>query len=477
MLTVKPGKRKRNRTVRRAAGHRPGPKRSKAGGKLLYRRRKAGKAKRRLKLKRTTAPFAAIRGKKRGQRTGAGRRRAAAALVPAETAAAAGSAAEDTSGTQQEKDEALAGESGVNLVGLIYYEMGIGESCRLAARAISKTDVPFGMIHYPLNTVSRDMDLSWAHKEISDPIYNTNIIHLNADTLRNAHQHFGDRLFRSRYNIGFWHWELPDFPEEFTDGFRFVDEIWVPSAFVLDSVSRKAKLPVVRIPHGVEVEYNPGISRDTFGLPHNRFLFLSMFDTLSYVRRKNPEGAILAFKQAFDRSDASVGLVVKLNNAGARPGDLEYVRQLIDGYDNIYVLDQTVTRTEVNSLIQCTDCYVSLHRAEGFGLGLAEAMYLGKPALATNWSGNTDFMNPMNSCLVHYKLSRVGEDWGPYKAYQTWAEPDIAHAAAWMKHLVQLPEWRQAVALQGQETIRTHFSPQVVGNMTKQRLQRLELIR
>ncbi|XEC93402.1 glycosyltransferase family 4 protein [Paenibacillus tarimensis] len=372
------------------------------------------------------------------------------------------------------KDPALL--PGVNLVGLMYHEMGIGESCRLAARALSTTDVPFGMLNLPLNTVIRETDFSWQHREVKDPVYNTNIIHLNADTLHYASSHFGDLLFGRRYNIGYWHWELPDFPEEFMGGFDLLNEVWVPSSFVQDSISRKSKVPVVRIPHGVEVSYRPDMGRGTFGLPDERFLFLSMFDTQSYMRRKNPEGAIQAFKMAFDRDDTSAGLIVKLNNAEARPGDLENVRQLVDGYKNIYILDQVLSREEVNSLIHCTDSFVSLHRAEGFGLGLAEAMALGKPVIGTDWSGNTDFMNPMNSCLVKYTLSKVGEDWGPYKGYQTWAEPDLEHAASHMKKLVELPEWRNSIAAMGKETIETHFSPRAAGELIKQRLHRLNMI-
>ncbi|GAA3408555.1 glycosyltransferase family 4 protein [Paenibacillus hodogayensis] len=359
---------------------------------------------------------------------------------------------------------------GVNIIGFIRAEMGIGESSRLAARAVSAAEIPFGILNFPVTSIRME-DMSWSHKEIQDPAYKVNIIHTNADTLRSVHHHFGQDLFNRRFNIGYWHWELPDFPDEFCDGFNFVSEVWAPSNFVKESIAAKSPVPVVRIPHGVEVHPPGDVNRGTFGLPNDKFLFFSMYDTHSYQRRKNPQGAIEAFKQAFSADDPSVGLVVKLNHSHANPSDLNEIHKLIGGYPNIYVIDRIMTRREVDGLLNSTDCFVSLHRSEGFGLGLAEAMYLGKPVIGTYWSGNTDFMNSTNSCTVDYNIVKVGEDWGPYKAYQTWAEPDLGHAAHHMRQLAFNETFRHSIAVNGKQHIQTHFSPQVVGAMIKERLQ------
>jgi glycosyltransferase involved in cell wall biosynthesis len=363
---------------------------------------------------------------------------------------------------------------GINLVGFIRAEMGIGESSRLAARAISKTDIAFGAMNFPVTSIRMD-DMSWAHKEMPDPLYNTNIFHVNADTMRSVHHHFGSGLFDGRYNIGYWHWELPDFPDEFCDGFHFVNEVWAPTSFVAETISKKSPVPVIRIPHGVEVNPPADLNRGSFGLPDDKFLFFSMYDTHSYQRRKNPQGAIEAFKMAFDRKDHSVGLVVKLNHSHANPSDLEEINRLVRGYDNIYIIDRIMQRHEVDGLLNCTDCFVSLHRSEGFGLGLAEAMYLGKPVIGTYWSGNTDFMNSTNSCTVDFNIVGVGGDWGPYKAYQTWAEPDLGHAAHYMRELRYNTDYRNSIAYNGMQHIRTYFSPQAVGGMIKERLKQLGL--
>lgn len=362
-------------------------------------------------------------------------------------------------------------ERGVQLIGYSRRETGIGESCRLAADALETSGVPFGILPYTDHFIDRETDLSWVHKEIGEPRYGINVFHMNADSLLQAAGHYGPELFRGRYNIGYWHWELPDFPEEWCPSFQLVQEVWVPSLFVLDSVSRKSPVPVVRIPHGIRVQVPAGPNRAAFGLPDGRYLFLSMFDARSVVDRKNPQGAIEAFKRAFGPDDPAAGLVVKMNNP--YPAAVELVKQLAEGYGNIYVLTGVVTRAEANALLAVTDSVVSLHRAEGYGLTLAEGMYLGKPAIGTNWSGNTDFMNGTNACPVDYRLIPVGTDYGPYRGYQTWADPDIEHAAWYMRRLVHDPLWGASISLKGQETIHTRFSPSAVGEMMRSRLGRL----
>jgi glycosyltransferase involved in cell wall biosynthesis len=361
---------------------------------------------------------------------------------------------------------------GVNIIGFIRAEMGLGESSRLAARALESVNIPFDMMNFPI-IASRADDLTWQHKEVSEPSFKVNVIHTNADTMRSVHKHFGPELFDRRFNIGYWHWELPDFPNEFCDGFHFVSEVWAPSNFVVESIAKKSNVPVIRIPHGIEVHAPDHINRQKFDLPNDKFLFLSMYDTQSYYRRKNPQGAILAFKQAFAPSDYSVGLVVKLNHLSMNPNDINEINDLVSGYPNIHVLDKVLSRVEMNGLLNSIDCFVSLHRSEGYGLGLAEAMYLGKPVIGTNWSGNVDFMNEGNSCPVNYSIVDVGGDWGPYKGYQQWAEPDLGHAAHYMRELVYNVGYRHSIAQNGKTHIQTYFSPQVVGNMVGDRLRQL----
>jgi glycosyltransferase involved in cell wall biosynthesis len=366
-------------------------------------------------------------------------------------------------------------KKGVNLIGFARAELGVGEACRMIAKSLSTTQIPFGIINYSQQHFNEG-DLSWVSKEMTEPIFNTNIIHINADTLPSVYQHYGESYFNNRYNIGFWHWELPDFPDEWCDRFNLVNEVWAPTHFVQKSIKRKATVPVHRIPLAISIDTNNLFDRKYFGLPEDRFLFLAMYDTLSFQQRKNPWAAINAFKSAFSKNDHSVGLVLKVNNANSFPSEIIQLRNATKDYNNIYLIVNPLSRNEVNSLIQACNCFVSLHRSEGFGIVLAEAMYLGKPVIGTNWSGNTDFMTTQNSCAVNYKLIQIGNDYGPYKRNQIWADPDIEHAASFMKKLVNDSAWCKLVGEKGQKTIRNNFSPQAVGHLIEKRLKDLGLI-
>ncbi|MFB9276761.1 glycosyltransferase family 4 protein [Cohnella cellulosilytica] len=358
--------------------------------------------------------------------------------------------------------------SGVNLIGYARYEMGIGESCRLAAGALSEAGIPFGILNFSGGNFSRDRDLSWRSAEIEEPLYPVNLFHINADQMPVAYAELGDDWFGGRHNIGYWHWELPEFPDEYAEGFRHLDEVWVPSAFVRDSVAKKSPVPVSVVPHGIRVEVPEGTDRTAFGLPRRRFLFLCMYDTYSYSSRKNPSAVLKAYRLAVERYGMQAGLVIKMNNP--QQAESDNLRQEAEGLPNVRIIDRVLSRSEANALLACADCYVALHRSEGFGLPLAEAMYLGKPVIGTHWSGNVDFMDETNSGAVRCSLIRVGSHYGPYKAHQLWAEPDLEHAVHLMWKAVYDEEWRRRIAANGQRTIRTFFSPETVGRTILGRL-------
>ncbi|MFC4599703.1 glycosyltransferase [Cohnella hongkongensis] len=364
--------------------------------------------------------------------------------------------------------------NGINLIGYSRAEMGIGESCRIAAKSLETTRIEYAVLNFIGTNSAKMSDTTWEHKETRAPEYNVNIFHLNAEQMFEVYTHFGAGLFEGRYNIGFWHWELEDFPEEWLDGFNFVNEVWVPSSFVSNAISMKSPVPVVRIPHAIEVKIEHKRNRAYYGLPEDAFLFLTMYDMNSFQERKNPMGSIQSFKQMFAPDDMSVGLVVKINNASANRQDFKAIEQSIKGYSNIYVINKTLSRNDTNALLAVSDSFISLHRSEGFGLGLAEAMYLGKPAIGTNWSSTTDFMNSQNSCPVKYQLVSVGDDYGPYQAYQRWAEPDISHAAKYMKRLVEDSVYYKQIAVEGERYIKSELSPYAVGKLIEKRMRYIQ---
>ncbi|OXM86710.1 glycosyl transferase family 1 [Paenibacillus rigui] len=358
------------------------------------------------------------------------------------------------------------------MIGLIRSEIGVGESSRLAAAALDAAGVPFGMIDLPGISLSRSWDTTWLHKEMSAAPFPVNIFHLNADVMPMARSHFGSELFEDRYNIGYWHWELPIFPDEQLGGFAQLQEIWVPSQYVFESLLPKSPVCVVKIPHGISMPPPVDLPREYFGLPRSPFLFLSMYDSYSFQQRKNPKAAIEAYLRAFpEPKPDQVGLVIKINNAHEQ--DLEQVRAFTGGRPDCHIITPVLSRMQMNALLHSVQCFVSLHRSEGFGLGLAEAMYLGKPVIGTYWSGNTEFMNPANSCTVDFSLVHVGTDLGPYQAYQLWAEPNLDHAAYYMKRLLTDTVWRNTLADNGRQTIHTYFSAPLAGQRIRERLAQL----
>ncbi|MEK4438319.1 MULTISPECIES: glycosyltransferase [Paenibacillus] len=364
---------------------------------------------------------------------------------------------------------------GVNLIGYARAEMGIGESCRIAARSLDATELSFGIINFTGTNSARMNDLTWLHKEISEPNFNLNIFHINAEQMMEVYAHYGNSIFKDRYNIGYWHWELPDFPDEWKESFSLVDEIWVPSTFIADSISIKSPVPVVKIPHSIKVEITDERDRGYFKLPENSFLFLSMYDLKSYQERKNPQASIRAFQKAFKPHDFNVGLVIKVNGGRSGNYELKELHQLIGEYQNIYLINETLSRNDINALLGVVDSFVSLHRSEGFGLGLAEAMYMGKPVIATGWSSNIDFMNKSNSCLVDYELIQLKQDYGPYKSYQYWADPDIEQASQFMCRLCNDKIYYGEISFEGEQFVKRNLSPQVVGALIQKRLDYISL--
>jgi glycosyltransferase involved in cell wall biosynthesis len=200
-----------------------------------------------------------------------------------------------------------------------------------------------------------------------------------------------------------------------------------------------------------------------------------MFDLASVPARKNPLGAIDAFQRAFS-NQSPVALLIKVSHSAEHPREYAAIQEHVRGMPNVYLTDRMLSRARVNGLIAACDAVVSLHRSEGFGLVLAEAMFLGKPVMATGWSGNMDFMNGRNSCPVDYELVTLDRSHGPYAAGQQWAEPDVDHAAQFMRRLFDDAAFRAQIGEQARETMRTHFSPEAAGLRYQQRLRFLGLM-
>jgi glycosyltransferase involved in cell wall biosynthesis len=218
---------------------------------------------------------------------------------------------------------------------------------------------------------------------------------------------------------------------------------------------------------------NPTPDRPGLGLPPEPFLFLCMADGLSFLERKNPLGAIRAYRRAFPQPGNRAGLVVKLINSRYDAGLRNAIYAAAREDPSIHLIDRYLSLPELHSLFASIDAFVSLHRAEGFGLPIAEAMAFGKPALATAWSGNLDFMTPWNSALIDYREVEIAEDIGPYARGQRWADPDLDHAAAMMARMVHEPAWAQTLGARAREDVRRRYAPAAAGRLLQDRLARI----
>lgn len=358
---------------------------------------------------------------------------------------------------------------GASLLGCSRAENGIGESCRLAAESLATAGVPFGVVNMPFSLHARQGDLRTVAHEIAWPGHRANVFHMNPPEMRAMLDLLGRRGTRNRLAIAVWHWELPRLPGDWRALVPMVDEFWAPSRFIAEALREAGGRRVETIPHGVAVPTTPPMPRAELGIDEDRFVFLVMYDVASHQRRKNPEAAIEAFRRAFGPDDGPV-LVVKLQNAHVDPAKADAIGRLAADRPSIRVLRDVLDRERVRGLVRTCDCLVSLHRSEGFGLGPAEAMALGKPVIATDWSSTTDFVRREHACPVGYRLVPVGGDAGPYEGAQQWADPDVDEAADWMRRLAADPAAGREIGRKAAAFMAANFHPSRSGDRMRQRL-------
>lgn len=362
---------------------------------------------------------------------------------------------------------------GINLIGNIRGDNGLGQSMRLVADILTTAKVDYTIHNFYVPPGGSMTNSDYDERITQDFPYNINLIHVNASEFTVAFMQLGQPLWDGRYNIAYWLWELEAFPQEWLNNLNLVDEIWTPAAFISNTLRRYTDKPVRTIPYPVTAPTKDCYDRTYFGLPKERFLFLMMFDSGSVMERKNPLGTIEAFKKAFGMDNREVGIVIKINEPEQSEEDIRYIHSVLRGYDNIYIICKTLSKTEVNSLIQCVDVFVSLHRAEGFGLVLAEAMLVGTPTIATNWSGNTEFMNDKVACMVDYKMIALEKDLPPFKKGYQWADADIGQAALYMKKLFEEPAFYERIKRDAGTYIREHLSMERSVALVEKRLKEI----
>lgn len=364
----------------------------------------------------------------------------------------------------------------ITLVGHPFAPIGMGEHVRSAFRAWRAVYVP-ARVHdiYRLNTPDADVAAELEGQMAKRLSADVQIFHINGDEVAQAVGHLAPRTTQRGLRIIYPAWELSRYPEPWARELEKFDEIWAPSKFIADSISQATKTPVVHMPLACEVILSSFMSRRAFGIPEASYTFLFFFDFSSYAERKNALGVVAAFERFLAaRPHAAATLIIKLNGADARPAEFEAFKARLAGVrNNVRIINKVMSDNEIKNLVRCCDCFVSLHRSEGFGRGLSESMRLGKPVIATGYSGNMDFMAPDTSLLVDYQLIPVAEDTYPHWENQVWADPDIDHASRHMIRVYDDPEFGRQLGTRARHAIGRDFSYRACGLRYRLRVEEL----
>ena len=354
-------------------------------------------------------------------------------------------------------DRAAPGGFPVSIAGLFSTAGGLGEGARLAYAALD--DAGLAPTAFDLSDAFGQTEFSPSEpRRALMPGSGSLIVHHNGPFMSHAMYALGREKIHGRRVIGYWAWELPQLPPIWRSGFRFVHEIWVPSTFTRNAVAAATNLPVHVVPHPITATPGTPHMRGKLGLPQNALIVLNVFHIGSAFSRKNPLAAIAAFRRAFADAPDRV-LVIKLIDNGA-----DQARQQLDaaiaGASNIRLIEGALPQSDMSGLMAAADIVISLHRSEGFGLVLAQAMALGKPVVATGWSGNLDFMNERNSALVSCSLVPVHDPDGLFGVPdQEWADADVDHAAEWLRKLAHDAELRGRLGAAARTDIGRQLSP------------------
>lgn len=358
---------------------------------------------------------------------------------------------------------------GVNVAGYFRDESGWGSAGRRYLRALRASNVPLALMDISSITSNRSEDTDEAQFDALHP-YDINLICVDARHHYGMLSKVGTDFFDNKYNIGIWAWELPRFPDSLYDRFAYYDEIWVATSFIANVIAPISPVPVVCVPP-VLTALTTGCRKSgramIKGNPED-FVFLFIFDFHSHLARKNPEAILQAFLKAFEPHEKA-RLILKCVNENSDIAGFRRLQKLAS-QGNVDLHCGYWSASEIRDLTQACDVYISLHRSEGTGLTISDAMALGKPVIATDWSGNTDFMDVSNSLPVRYILREIEQTVGPYQRGETWAEPSVDHAAELMRLAFDDRDLCNSLGRNAQSSMEAHYSEQAVGSLISSRL-------
>lgn len=355
---------------------------------------------------------------------------------------------------------------GVNVLGLFRYTSGLQQAAIAGVDALhaAGTRTELRDIPMPTHRDGRPRAGFLGLEPFDITVLNTGLDLPVAEAYRLAGLHPRPGVYR----VAVWWWELEQLPADWLGRGADVDEIWAPTAFIARAMRPLGK-PVFPMLPSVRLSAFTPLPKSHFGLSREKVTFLFAFDMNSRMERKNPLGLIRAFRLAFGPNDP-VELAIKVSPQGRFYADWWRALRAAAADTGVRLIDRSMPRDELLGLMNAADVYVSLHRSEGFGLTMAEAMLLGKPTIATGYSGNVDFMTPETGYLVRHDRAVIESDIPPYPKGCVWAEPCVRHAAELMRRVVDHPAEAREIAARGKTHAERLLAPEAAGRRMADRL-------
>ncbi len=368
--------------------------------------------------------------------------------------------------------EVLAKPFGINVFGPFAATSGLGTAARGILRAVQSVGIATEL--HPFD-VSHGAPRVTPAERARTPTYRCNLLLANADQIARLTALYPAGHFDDAYNIAVWAWELAAFRPDWHTSFAPLDEVWTNSEFEVESIGAVAPVPVHKIRLPVEVAHEAAAEgREMFGIPQDRLVFLVAFDVGSTSARKNPGMVIEAFREAF-AADENVFLVIKFHSTAIEPAITRQLTRALRGAENVLIVADLLPEGEMALLRAACDVLVSAHRSEGFGLNIAEFMALGKPVVATNYSGNLEFFDASVGFPIDYTLTEVAAAAGPYMPHYVWADPLRASLVEQLRLVYHDQAAAWARGARAAERMAEQFSAAQVGQDVRRRLQAIGL--
>ena len=359
----------------------------------------------------------------------------------------------------------------VLFVGYAEGGLGLGETFRSMLQALYASGLQFSIYPFRRNIETRLGAPFLPQLYDYNGIYDLTVAYIATDQLPYYYEELEAQVESGSYNILRTYWELPEAPSEWRTLLTRIDELWVPNSFVKNAFRSIFDGVISVIPPNVSVKNSDLYDRKYFGLDESTFYFMFSFDFYSGAARKNPLGVVQAFGYAFPERQRKVGLIIKSIGPGEYDPTAFQQLQNVTRIDNrIKLLTGPMLRDEMLSLISVSDCYISLHRSEGFGAGMAEAMALEKPVIGTDFSGNTDFLTQETGFPVRYALRKLMPGEYAHGEGQSWAEPDLEEAIRHMRGVVDDRAEAARRAERGKLFIEAHHSAEAVAEKIRGRI-------